>query len=131
MDKLKTIGLAAMILIIIDMVWILLFMGNRFGTMVTNIQGKPMSIKPLGVLLSYIFLCIGVVYFGINHVDKNNPIYSSIMTGGLFGLLAFGIFDFTNYALFSDYKLSTAIIDTIWGGFLCAFTTYVTFRIFS
>ena len=124
MSNAKKYLVGFIILLIIDLVWLMLFMGKRFGNMVFKIQGQEMKLNPIAALVSYVLLGIGLVHFGINRVDPNNPIMSSIVNGGLFGLLSYGIFDFTNLAIFSNYELSTAIIDTMWGGVLFSVATY-------
>lgn len=117
-----------LILLIIDLAWLMLFFGKKFGQMAYNIQGEAMTLKPVYGFIAYLLLGIGVTYFGINRVNKDEPIKSSIINGGLFGLVCYGIFDFTNLAIFKDYQLSTAIIDTLWGGFLCTVTTYLSHK---
>jgi uncharacterized membrane protein len=104
-------------------------MGPKFGAMVNNIQGSTMVVNWMYGFVSYLLLGIGTTYFGTNRVDKNNALYSSIINGGLFGLVTYGIFDFTNLAIFKDYELVTAILDTLWGAFLCASTSYISHKI--
>ena len=125
MSNAKKYLVGFIILLIIDLVWLMLFMGKRFEKMVFKIQGENMTLSPFAAIIAYILLGIGLVHFGIDLVDQNNPIKSSILNGGLFGLLCYGIFDFTNMTIFNNYELSTAIIDTIWGGFLFSITTYI------
>jgi uncharacterized membrane protein len=36
------------------------------------------------------------------------------------GAAAYAVYDFTNYALFKDYTLTFALMDTAWGGILFA-----------
>lgn len=113
------------ILVIIDAIGLSLFINKRFDSMISTIQGEKMALKPTYFIVIYILLTIGITYFSVNRVDKNNALRSSIINGGLFGLVCYGVFDFTNMALFKNYELSTAIIDTVWGGILCASTTYI------
>ena len=42
----------------------------------------------------------------------------------VFGVCIYGVFDFTNLAIFRRYKLDLAISDMIWGGILFAATKY-------
>jgi uncharacterized membrane protein len=48
----------------------------------------------------------------------------------LLGLVIYGVYETTNWALFSKWSPMSVIIDTLWGGILFAATTYVTTRIF-
>lgn len=39
--------------------------------------------------------------------------------GALFGLMLYGFYDFTNYALFQNWTLKVTIVDILWGGLFC------------
>ena len=39
--------------------------------------------------------------------------------------LAVGVYETTNYALFSNWSIVSVIIDTLWGGLLFASTTFI------
>ena len=67
------------------------------------------------------------VYKNINKTDWKND---TLMKGFIFGVVVYGVFDFTNLAIFSNYPFSTAIIDTLWGGILMALTTNFVYYLF-
>jgi len=121
--------IGTIVLIIIDTIWLLAVMNKSFSNMVYNIQGQPMSLNIPYALIVYILLGIGVTYFGINRVDKDAPLMSSLINGGLFGLICYGVFDFTNMTIFKNYDTTTALLDTAWGGILCTLTTYISYKI--
>jgi len=41
------------------------------------------------------------------------------------GIVIYGVYETTNYALLKDLSILTVIIDTLWGGLLFASTTYL------
>ena len=45
--------------------------------------------------------------------------------GAFFGLVTYGVFDFTNHAILNNYSLPLAIMDTVWGAVLCGSTTFI------
>ena len=47
------------------------------------------------------------------------------MEAGLLGLVIYGTFDFTNYAMFKNYDLMVAVMDMVWGSILFMATTYI------
>jgi uncharacterized membrane protein len=47
------------------------------------------------------------------------------MVGGVFGLVVYGVLCTTNVSLFKDFSVSTAIVDTLWGGILYTVATFV------
>ena len=69
------------------------------------------------------FLILGLNYFIIKP-------RRSVQDAFLLGLVIYGVYETTNWALFSNWSVISVIIDTLWGGILFAITTYVTTRIF-
>ncbi len=40
-------------------------------------------------------------------------------------MVIYGVYETTNYALLKNWSILTVFIDTLWGGLLFAFTTYI------
>lgn len=49
---------------------------------------------------------------------KGTMVWRAFRSGGLFGLVLYGVFNATNFAIFSNYSPTVAILDTLWGTFL-------------
>lgn len=113
--------ISAITMTIIDAVYLTL---NRsmFETQVSDVQHKKLNITIVSAVACYIFLVFGLYYFILR--EKK-----SVLDAFLLGLVIYGVYETTNYAIFNDWKLSTVIIDTLWGGILLALTTYITYRI--
>lgn len=77
-----------------------------------------MQVNYLGAALCYVFLIVGINYF----IIKPNR---SVTDAFLLGLVIYGVYETTNYALFKNWSIITVIIDTLWGGILFALTTYI------
>lgn len=89
-----------------------------FSRAIKNIQNKPLELRWYSVVIAYIILITGLFYF----VIMPNK---SVAEGAFFGTVMYGVFDFTNHAIFKKYNLSLAIIDMTWGTVLCAITTFI------
>ena len=89
-----------------------------FQKQIERVQGSATKINFLGAALCYLFLVIGLNYFIIKP-------RKSISEAFLLGLIIYGVFETTNYALFKNWSIITVIIDTLWGGILFAVTTYL------
>ena len=89
-----------------------------FGEMVAKIQRTAIQFRLEGAIIVYLLLAVALYYF----IVKPGL---SVWEAGLLGLVIYGTFDFTNYAMFKNYDLKTAIMDTVWGSILFALTTLI------
>jgi uncharacterized membrane protein len=108
---------SAIIFVVTDFIYLNL-VKNYFGKQIKSVQGSEIQVNFLGIALCYIFLIIGINYFIIKP-------RKSVQDAFLLGLIIYGVYETTNYALFKNWSIVTVIIDTLWGGILFAFTTYV------
>jgi len=110
------------ILLTVDVLYLYNFGMKTFQKNVQLIQKTPLELNVYGALLSYICV-IGILYYFI--ISQNKPVFDAF----LLGIFLYGTFDMTNLAMFTKYEWKTAIIDTLWGGTLFAFTTWATYAI--
>jgi len=108
--------LTAIIFVILDGLYINLAK-NNFNTQIKSIQGSDIQINIIATGIVYIFLIFGLNYFII---QKNK----SVKDAFILGLVIYSVYEFTNLALLKNWKVSTAIIDTLWGGVLFGSTTF-------
>lgn len=70
-------------------------------------------------MLAWMLMAVGIVLF----VDKQSrSVRESALYGAIFGLVLYGVFDFTNYAIFENYTLMMVVVDIAWGIFLMSVT---------
>ena len=115
------------IMLIIDGIY-LSTTGHHFLNMVKKIQGVDSNINYYSAGVTYCIMILGLWYFVIRHMTNKN-ILESIFKAGILGLVVYGVFDFTNLALFNKYDLSIALIDTIWGSILFVSVTIIIYFI--
>ena len=108
---------SAIIFISIDFVYLNVMKGY-FSNQIQSVQGSPIKINYLGAALCYIFLIAGINYFIIKPRKSVNEAF-------LLGIVIYGVYETTNYALLKDWSILSVIIDTLWGGLLFASTTYL------
>jgi uncharacterized membrane protein len=109
--------ISAIIFIITDFVY-LNVIKDYFLNQIKLVQGSVPKINYLGVALCYIFLIAGINYFIIKPKKSVNDAF-------LLGIVIYGVYETTNYALLKNWSIFTVFIDTLWGGLLFAFTTYI------
>lgn len=107
---------SAILFISIDFVY-LNVISKYFTQQIQSVQGSQMKVNYLGVALCYIFLITGINYFIIRP-------RKSVSDAFLLGIVIYGVYETTNYALFKNWSIWTVMIDTLWGGLLFAATTY-------
>jgi hypothetical protein len=108
---------SAIIFITIDFVY-LSVIKDYFINQIVKVQGSQPKINYFGAALCYIFLIVGINYFIIKPKKSINDAF-------LLGIVIYGVYETTNYALLKDWSIITVIMDTLWGGLLFASTTYI------
>ncbi len=108
---------SAIIFITIDFIY-LNVVKSYFDNQIKQVQGSPIKMNYLGAAICYILLIIGINYF----IIKPNK---SVSDAFLLGIIIYGVYETTNYAILKDWSILTVIIDTLWGGLLFASTTYI------
>lgn len=111
--------IAAILVVAVDSFYLKMVKGH-WENQVKSVQKSAMQINLTGAALSYIFIIFALNYFILR---KN----ASVGDAFLLGLAIYGIFEFTNMAIFKEWQLYTVITDTLWGGALFAIVTYLTY----
>tara|TARA_B100001741_G_C16265739_1_gene465277 strand:+ start:34 stop:396 length:363 start_codon:yes stop_codon:yes gene_type:complete len=114
----KDFLISGLILFIIDIIWIKLFMGGHFQKLVKNIQGETMTVKNVPAFFAYLFLVIAFYYFII--LQKKSYLDAFIL-----GIVIYGVYEGTNFAIFKKWNWTTFFLDTLWGGILFVLTLAV------
>jgi len=112
-----TLLISAILFVIIDSFY-LNFMKKYFEKLIEKVQGSPIKMNFLGAALCYVFLIAGLNYFIIKPKK-------SVQDAFLLGIVIYGVFETTNYAIFKNWSILAVIMDTLWGGILFALTTYI------
>ena len=108
---------SAIVLVSVDFIY-LNTIKDFFGKQIQIVQGSKLEVNLLGAILCYIFLIVGINYFIIKP-------RKSVSEAFLLGLVIYGVYETTNYALLKNWSILTVIVDTLWGGILFATTTYL------
>jgi uncharacterized membrane protein len=90
---------------------------THFSQLIEKIQGSPMKVKPIGAVLSYLFITFVLYYFIVKRND--NMMNAFILGAGLYG-----VYEYTSYALLKKWDFITTLTDTVWGGILFAISLF-------
>ena len=113
---------SSILLIIIDSIYLFFIGKSGFDKTVAAIQNSALVVNIAPAIFTYILMAILLNYFIIS---ANKPSFDAF----ILGFCAYGIFDFTNMAIFKKYNLKTAIIDTLWGAILFFIVTTLTYAL--
>ena len=108
--------LSSIFILLYDSIYLKLFK-NYFAGQVKSIQNSPISLNISAVMLSYLFIIIGFNYFVLGY-------NMSLSDSFLLGIIIYGIYETTNWAIFKNWSVLSVIIDTLWGGCLFLLTNW-------
>lgn len=113
---------SSVLLVLIDSIY-LFFIGKPvFDKTVAAIQNSALVVNIAPAIFTYILMAILLNYFIIS-VNK------SAFDAFILGFCTYGIFDFTNLAIFKKYTITAAITDTLWGAILFFVVTTITYAL--
>ena len=121
---LKTYLTIAVIMTTIDVAW-LTYRGDYFKKLFTQVQGTPLQFRTAPAVLVYGVVMPLLVYFGA--VEPATSTTNAALRGAVTGLLAYGLYDLTNYATLTRYTLEMTVTDIAWGTTLFATVAAATY----
>lgn len=113
--------ISALLVVLIDSIY-LNTTSAYFSKQIESVQKSPLRLNITATILCYIFIIFALNYFIIRK-------RASVSDAFLLGFAIYGIFEFTNMALFEKWKWTTVVLDTTWGGILFALVTYFTYTL--
>lgn len=116
----KELILSSLILLVLDSIFIYMNSG-LFKRQIMDVQKSPLQINMVGGVFSYIFLIWGLNYFILRE-------HRSVLDAFILGLVIYGVYETTTYALLKNWHIRTVITDTLWGGVLFGATTFLVRR---
>lgn len=105
--------LIALVMVLVDIPW-LWYIGDKFSTMVSKIQGgRPMDARLFAAIPVYLAMA-----FLLTRASDMKDAF-------LIGACTYAVYDFTCMTIFKDYDLSVAVMDSVWGGTLFSISYYL------
>mgnify|MGYP003867953883 CR=1 FL=1 len=104
----------AVIFFIVDAIGLRLLIKPVFERHIGHLFADPFRVAPAA--LFYLGYVAGLLWFVSLPALRGNDPLAALIGGGLLGLLAYGTYEFTNYATLRDWSVQQVALDTIWGG---------------
>ena len=107
---------AAIVMIVMDLVWIRLVMMPRYVDMGRRIQGggRDIVMRPLPGALAYALMVLGLKEFVLRSSEREDGKRGVMRRGVLFGVVVHGVYNGTCMAVFDRWDASTALLDVMW-----------------
>lgn len=112
--------LAAVVLfIVLDLVWFQ-FAGNTIKNEIATIArlnaDGSWHVRLIPALIVYTLMALAMMIFILPH---STSLVHALTLGALFGLVSYGLYDFTNLATLTAWTWKLALMDVAWGTVLC------------
>ncbi len=112
----------AAILFALDLIGLRLFIRPAFERHVAHLLVEP--VRAIPAILFYLLYVMGVLWFvSVPALRADHPV-SALVGGVMLGLMAYGTYEFTNYATLRDWSIEQVAIDTVWGGVLTGLSAW-------
>ena len=112
------------IMLVLDAIWITCVAhpayANTVGPLLRSFDQNVFII--LVVIGVYALMVAGLMVFVIPKVHGMGTLHT-VMYSGFFGLIVYGVFAMTNYAILAPWTIELLLVDTIWGFVLYSVTT--------
>jgi uncharacterized membrane protein len=117
--------IATLVLLLADFLWIGLYMGKQYQIQVLSIQGSNMKANSVFIVLAYLLMVVGLNVFVLPNIRKGHELEDSLKYGLTFGIVLYGVYDFTSGAVLTKWNKKLAIVDVLWGGFVYFIASYL------
>jgi uncharacterized membrane protein len=115
------LGTSTFLFLLLDFIF-LIWNRDNFERQIIQVQRVSLQMKPISVVLCYLFLVTGLYYFILR--ENKTPLEAFLL-----GIVIYGVYETTTYAVLKNWKFTNVIMDTLWGGILFYLTTYITYYI--
>jgi uncharacterized membrane protein len=117
--------IALPVFLAIDMVWLTLVAKNFYAKHIGYLMAKNPNL--IAALIFYFIFIAGLIIFVITPALNNKMWTQALFAGIFFGLVTYATYDLTNLATVKDWPLIVTIVDLMWGMFVSAAVSVVTY----
>ncbi|WP_415183372.1 DUF2177 family protein [Phaeovulum sp.] len=109
-------AVTAIIFLALDAIGLRYLVKPVFDRHIAHLFADPFRIWPAAVF--YLGYVVGLMWFvSVPALRAGDPV-AALVGGVLLGLMAYGTYEFTNYATLADWSMTQVAVDMTWGGVL-------------
>ena len=124
---LKSFFIALLVFFAVDMVWLGLVAKSFYDKHLGHLLRENVNWPP--AIIFYILFVIALVIFVITPSLEKSSWHHALLYGAFFGFIAYATYDLTNLATLKDWPVIVTVVDIIWGSFLGASVSVITYFI--
>jgi uncharacterized membrane protein len=123
----KVYIVAFIVFLVIDMLWLGLIAKSLYREHLGFLMKE--NVNWIAAIIFYLVFIVGIVTFVVLPALKTDSWQHALFLGALFGLVTYSTYDLTNLATLKEWPVLITVIDLIWGTFLAAAVSVITFFI--
>lgn len=108
--------LTTVVFFAIDMAWLGFIAKNLYRKYLGSFLND--TVNWTAAIIFYLLFIAGIFYFAILPAAEKNSVAKAILSGALFGFIAYATYDLTNLATLKNWPLPIVFIDIAWGAVL-------------
>lgn len=120
--------------IILDVIWLGLLMKDFYDSHLGALarrNGEALAPIWWSAVIVYILVPLGVTLFAVPRAIEGGTYWHAIGYGFVLGIITYGVYGFTSYALLENWSLRMMLIDVLWGGFASAVLTVIGYSVYN
>lgn len=123
----------AVVFLILDAIWLGVVSRNIYQREIGDLLLPKPNFGAAAIF--YVIYIVGLVYFCVVPGVAEESVMRALISGALFGIVAYATYDLTNLATLKGWSTSLVFIDIAWGAvasaIACAIAVAVTTRVVS
>jgi uncharacterized membrane protein len=104
---------ALIVFVAIDAIWLSTMANVLYRPVLGDIVLPSLRVWP--AVAFYAMFPIGIVAFAVMPALKSSAVGTAVIYGLVFGAIAYGTYDLTNYATLRNWNLQITVIDIVYG----------------
>ncbi len=124
---LKLYLIALVTFFVIDITWIGLVAKNFYRQQIGYLLAP--EVNWIAAIIFYLLFIAALVFFVIAPAVEKGSLMQALIWGAFFGLVTYATYDLTNLATTKDWPVLVTMVDMLWGTFLAASISVVTYMI--
>lgn len=100
----------------VDAIWLGVIAKDMYRAQIGHLMAPTFRVGPAVVF--YLMYIAGIVYFAVAPALVSGRWQDAVLPAAMLGIIAYGTYDFTNWAVMRDWPAGLTFIDVAWGAFL-------------